>query len=141
MEGFEVPTPNNTFYMKQQEEAKAKKKAEITANVESCTISLTRIRAANPVFMMNNLQAAIVACGGENKPVFLEVTSDFIRVMTRVPLSTNLFPFIQSEEDNPRFHTVLTRMLVQCPVITGVRTIPVEEGAVVIVSFQREATK
>lgn len=85
---------------------------------------------------MDTIQRLIKACGGEDKPEFLEVSAEFIKVRTRLPLNVNLFPFLPDTEDNERFHVVVTKSLLGSSMVKAIRWYPVDGGAVLVASLK-----
>lgn len=93
---------------------------------------------------MDFVEKLIGACGGETKATFIEVSSHFIKCFTRVPLQGNLFPFLPESQDNPRFHKVVTKVLLLKSCIEDVRWLPSvegERGSYLLVTLKKEEEK
>jgi hypothetical protein len=89
--------------------------------------------------VMDLIEEIIKTCGGESKPSFLDVSYDFIRVQIRVPITANLFQYLPEEDSNPRFHKVVTKLLLQVKKVHGVRWLPSEDrGSYIVISLKRE---
>lgn len=134
--------PDPTAYnRKLQQESLLKQKDIIISSVAKMEDKMQGTRHMNltVVDMMDLIEEVIRSCGGEPKATFRDVSFDFIRVQTRVPISANLFQFIPDGEDNPKFHKVITKLLLQCQKVYGVRWIPDEDrGSYIIVSLNKE---
>lgn len=87
--------------------------------------------------IMDCIEKIISCCGGENKPTFLEVHRDMIRVYTRVPLQANLYQFIpESHESNVKFHRKVTELCLLIKKVHGVRWMQVESGCHLILTLK-----
>ncbi|MNN81825.1 hypothetical protein D3C81_1986870 [compost metagenome] len=82
---------------------------------------------------MDFVEEAIGVCGGEKKVQFLDVSRTFIKVFTRVPMTANLFQFLPEADDNPRFHKVMSKILISQGFVQEIRWLPHTEGAVLLV--------
>ncbi len=92
----------------------------------------------NMVWLMNFVEKLLHACGGEKKANYLDVSRDFMKILTRVPLKANLHAFLPEDDiNNPRFHKVTTQVLLELPEVSGVRWVPSEEGTFLIISIKR----
>lgn len=87
--------------------------------------------------LMSFVEELMEACGGEKKANFLEVSRDMLRIGTRVPMKVNIFPFLRDNENNPRFHKVVTEVLMEMDVIERVQWIPQSNGAILLVECKR----
>jgi hypothetical protein len=134
------PIPDTEYNRRKQDEAKQAQVNDIAKKVNKVEAKMKATSISAPITtMMDLLEEVISACGGESKLTFLDVGSDFIRVATRVPVTANLFQFLEEAPDNPRWHKVVTKILLLCPRILSVRWIPSEDrGAYLIVSLRRE---
>lgn len=95
---------------------------EISILEKDATTSMSNLQ------MMDWIEKVIYTCGGEPKTRYLEVNSSFIKCYTRVPMEANLFQFLPESQDNPRFHKVVTKLLLLCVSVSGVRWMPSIEG-------------
>ena len=131
--------PCDTEYQRVQQLASMKKrKTGILGGIRNMEqrVALMESEGVTPIAMMDLLEAIISRCGGEKKLSFLDVSSNYIKLASRVPLTALLFPFLPESEDNPRFHTTVTKILMKAKCVTGVRTMPSGDNTVVMVSFR-----
>jgi hypothetical protein len=137
----DVPTSDPTTYNKQQQQkAMDERKGKIIAGVQKLESDAMKLKTeTKPVLVteaMNWVELAIKSCGGESKVAFLDVSHSFIKIATRVPMTANLFQFLPEGDDNPRFHKVVTKLLLLMPFVTGVRWLPQDGGAVLMVDIK-----
>lgn len=85
--------------------------------------------------MMDYLENVIRSCGGDQKCTFLDVGRDFIKLHTRITTKVNLYPVLAESVENPRFHKMVTKILMGVKQIENVRWLPREDGAFLLVSF------
>lgn len=131
------PVDPTAYNRKKQEEAMEARKQEIVVAVSKLEKEAIQLPNVLPITeAMNWIEKAVKACGGEQKVTYLDVTHTFIKVFTRVPMQANLFQFLPEAEDNPRFHKTMTKLLLQMPFVTGVRWIPNEQGAALLVDIK-----
>lgn len=91
------------------------------------------------VALMDFIERLLATCGGEPKANFIDISRDFMKILTRVPLKANLHPFLPEEDkNNPRFHKIVTQILIGMDQILGVRWVPVENGTILVLSVARE---
>lgn len=91
--------------------------------------------------IMDFIEKVIHTCGGESKATFLEVSHTFIKCFTRVPLQGNLFPFLPESQENPRFHKVVSKILLLKNCVEDVRWISSmegERGSFLMVTLKKE---
>lgn len=135
---FLDPTEYNR---RMQMESLQKKEQEIVTSIKSLETKLigTRQMSLSITDTMDLLEETIKTCGGESKVTFLEVNSDFISIQTRVPLTANLLQFKGESDDNPRFHKVVTKLLLQMCNVKGVRWLSKEDReSVMVVSLNKD---
>ena len=130
---------NTEYNRRQQANAQEARKMEINkalAKWRADTLELgTNI---SPIAAMDVLEGLLRAAGGEKKGTFLEVNGSMVKMVTRVPITANLFPFLPESEDNPRFHTIIAKHLLLMGFVDGVRSVQlgdVSAGTVVIMSY------
>jgi hypothetical protein len=93
----------------------------------------------NYVDLMNWVEKLLHACGGEAKANFIEVSRDFMKLATRVPMKANLHQFLpEDDKNNPRFHKVVTQILLTTSLIEGIRWVPTPEGTFLILSVKKD---
>ncbi len=84
---------------------------------------------------MDLVQDILTQCGGEAKVKFLEVSTDFIKIYTRVPMDRVL-------PDRPvAFGTLFTKKLMNTDKVYGVRFQEADRvmgGCFILISFHRE---
>jgi hypothetical protein len=83
---------------------------------------------------MDLIQDIIVGCGGESKVKFLDISFDFIRLYTRVPMD-------QTFGKPVTFSTLVTKKLMNTELVHGVKWVeadPMTGGCYIMVSFKRE---
>lgn len=135
------PVPNTEYNRKMQEESKNRQAQEMInkiSKLESKLIGTIRMNLS-VLDIMDLVEEVVSTCGGESKLEFRDVSRDFIRVHTRVPMSANLFQFLGESPNNPRFHKVVTKLLLMLKEVSGVRWLPSEErGSYIIISLKRE---
>ena len=133
------PMPNTEYNRKMQEENKNKQVQEILRKISILENELIAQNNVSVIKMMDLIEKVVSTCGGESKLQFNDVSYDFIRVHTRVPMSANLFPFMGESPDNPRFHKVVTKLLLLIDGVRGVRWLPSEDrGSNIVVSLKRD---
>ena len=120
------------YNRKQQQASMDAKVAQTIAEIGKAEASLSGKQAKSIVHMMDLVESVIKCCGGESKVTFLDVTPNFIKISTRVPLSANLFQFKPEEDSNPRFHKVVTKILLLSASVEGVRWLPSDNGALLL---------
>lgn len=130
-----VPMADTEYNRKKQQESMDARVREITANIARAEASLVKGEAKSLIAMMDIIENVIKVCGGESKVVFLEVTSALIRISTRVPVTANLFQFLPEGDNNPRFHKVVTKILLLSPSVSGVRWVPAEGSAMLLIGL------
>lgn len=134
------PVPDTSYNRRMQQESLMKQEQEVREKIAilETKLSGTRQMDLSVVEVMDLVEETIKACGGESKLVFQDVSYDFMRAKTRVPLTANLFQFKGEDEDNPRFHKVVTKLLLQIWKVYGVRWIESEDrGSYIVVSLKR----
>ena len=93
----------------------------------------------NIVVLMNFIEKLLHACGGESKANFVDISRDFMKILTRVPLKANLHQFLPDDDkNNPRYHKVVTQILIGIPQILGIRWVEVDGGTILILSIKRQ---
>jgi len=133
------PADPTAYNLAQQKKAMEERKAKIMKDIATMENRL-RTEWAQPIPItkaMDLIENSITACGGEQKVHFLDVSRSSVILATRVPMSANLFQFLPESEDNPRFHKIVTRLLLQVPHILGVKWVPAESGAKLIVDLAK----
>lgn len=78
----------------------------------------------NILGMMSIIEQTIRVCGGDKKVMFLDVSSRFIKVYTRLPIDAKIFPFLPADENMPYFHVVVNNILLTCLNVDEIRWIP-----------------
>lgn len=98
---------------------------------------VTNIRKINSLYnMMDYIENVIHACGGDQRCSFLDVSRDFIKVHSRITAKMNVFPDTSvPDSENPRIHKAVAKILMSLEQIQGVRWLPREDGAFLIVNF------
>lgn len=139
--GHDVSDPT-TYNRNKQKEAMDARVAEIAKNIaEMERMGRTLPHTVGVISAMDFIEKCLVACGGEPKVQFLEASSmpngGFIRILSRVPLTANIFPFKPEGEDNPRYHKVVTKLLLQQKFVSGVKWVPNDSGAVLMVELTK----
>jgi len=87
--------------------------------------------------VMDLLELIVSACGGESRVSFIEVSEEFVRMATRLPIEANLYPFMPVDECNPRVNKVFIKLALGIKVVKSVRWIPNgEAGSQIIVSIK-----
>ena len=133
----EVPQAPTKYNQEQQKKAMEERRGKIVDDVSALEKDIKDIKGPVPITgAMNWVERAIRCCGGESKVAFLDVTHTFIKVATRVPMNANIFQFLPEHESNPRFHKVVTKVLMQMPFVHGVQWIPQDGGAVLLVDLK-----
>uniref|UniRef100_A0AAU8BBE8 Uncharacterized protein n=1 Tax=Bacillus phage Adastra TaxID=3143958 RepID=A0AAU8BBE8_9CAUD len=94
---------------------------------------VTKVDSLND--MMDHIENVIRSCGGDQKCSFLDVSRDFIKVHSRITTKINVFPMVEENQNNPRVHKKVAKILMSLGQIQSVRWIPREDGAFLIVSF------
>ncbi len=132
---FLAPTSYN---LRMKEEQQRKQVDEKIARINELRNSIPSIDF-HYVALMDFIEKLLHACGGESKANFHEVTRDFMRIYTRVPTTANLHPFLpDGDKDNPRFHKVVSQILIGIPAIKGIRWVPDDGGSNLILSIVRD---
>lgn len=133
-----VPMPDTSYNQRMKEEQQKKQ-------VEDKIVTINQLRMEIPetgfhyVGLMNYVEKLLHACGGEAKANFVEVGRDFMKLATRVPMKANLHQFLpEDDRNNPRFHKVVTQVLLQIAQIEGIRWVPTAEGTFLILSIKRD---
>lgn len=126
--------PDTEFYHRQQQESQNKKIQEMRLSIEKLMLERHSVDA-DIVYWMDFIERVVYTCGGESKVTFLDVGNDFIKIETRVPLNANLYQFLAESPENPRFHKVVTKILLKSERIKNVRWLPRERGALMLVTF------
>jgi hypothetical protein len=133
------PIPDTEYNRKMQEESKNRQAQEIVKKISILEKKLLAQSNLTVVNVMDLIEEVVSTCGGESKLTFNDVSYDFIRVHTRVPMSANLFPFMSESPNNPRFHKVVTKLLLMIDGVRGVRWLPSEErGSYIVISLKRD---
>ena len=132
--------PDTSYNRKLQQESMNKRKQEILENINALKTDLPTREGLSIVELMDLLEKVVKMCGGEAKLEFLDVGLTFIKAHTRVPLSANLFPFLDESEDNPRFHKIITQLLIGMKQTSGVRWVPTEDRGAYIIYSIKEGT-
>lgn len=130
-----VPQSNTEYNRKQQEISMQNRMTELRANISKAE-ALIKTIPPSVISMMDLLEIVIKACGGESKVNYLDVSKSFIKIGTRIPLTANLFTFMPESDDNPRFHKVVTKILILSPNVEAIRWLPVDTGALLLVSLK-----
>jgi len=119
------PTPNTTYNLKQAEESQRK---VVEERIQAITAHERKIKglSKNLTLMdfMDIVEETVRVCGGEPKAEFREVSSELVRVFTRVPIDANLFTFLPPGGENTKFNKAVTKLLLNVPRVMGVRWIP-----------------
>lgn len=136
---MEIPLDPTKYNEQKKQEAMTAKRDKTIADIATVEKMTTKTMLPSPIQFMDAIENVIKACGGESKVNFMDVTHSFIKVQTRVPLSANLFQFMPESDDNPRFHKVVTKILLLCPQVTGVRWLSVDGNTFLLVSMDLEA--
>jgi len=133
------PIMKDTTYNRNLKEEQLKKDvAEKVKRVNQLKGEATYVKNKDYVWLMNYVEKIMHACGAEPKANFVEVTRDFMKLITRVPLKANLHPVLPEDDaSNPRFHKVVTQVLMELDMIGGVRWVPTESGVYLIISVKR----
>jgi hypothetical protein len=124
-----------------KEEQQQKQMQEKVANINKLreNVKYDRDVRGSYVGLMNFIEKLLHVCGGESKANFIEVTRDFMKLATRVPMKANLHTFLPDDDkNNPRFHKVVTQVLLEIPEIVGIRWVPQAEGTFLILSIKRD---
>lgn len=132
---------NTEYNRRMQQQSLDKQKSDMVANIAKLENKLdgTRGMTLYVTDVMDLIEEIIKTCGGESKPSFLDVSYDFIRIQTRVPMTANLFQYLPEEDNNPRFHKVITKLLLLVNKVHGVRWLPSEDrGSYIVISLKRE---
>lgn len=135
-----APMDSTSYNLRMQEESLKARETEMRTNISKLETKLsgTRQMTLGITDLMDLIEETIKTCGGESKVTFIDVSLDFIMVQTRVPLTANLFQFKGESDDNPKFHKVITKLLLQVWQVHGVRWISGEDrSSNVIVSLKR----
>ncbi|MMZ43609.1 hypothetical protein D1872_51710 [compost metagenome] len=129
--------PDTTYNQQKQKEAMEARKAEIVASVANTENTIRRDwnKPVPITTAMDLVEKVIQGCGGEPKVQFLDVGRNYLIVQTRVPLAANIFQFMPEGEENPRFHKVVTKVLLQSTQVSAVKWVPVDNGAKLLVSI------
>lgn len=83
---------------------------------------------------MDLVEGILRECGGESKATFMDVSFDFIRLYTRVPMD-------QTFGKPVTFSTLMTKKLLNTGIVHGVRWLKAEPslgGCYIMISFKRE---
>jgi len=87
--------------------------------------------------VMDLLELIVSSCGGESRVSFIEVSEEFIRIATRLPIEANLYPFMPIDEGNPRANKVFIKLALSIKVVKSVRWIPNgEAGSQIIIGVR-----
>jgi hypothetical protein len=136
MQNVSKPIDPTTYNLQQQQKAMDARKQQIVDAITKLEQEARRMVKPVPVVdAMNWVEKSITACGGENKVMFTDVTHKFIKIHTRVPMTANIFQFLPESDDNPRFHKVVAKLLIQMPFVAGVRWVPIDGGAALLVDI------
>lgn len=125
------------YNIQKQKEAMEARKNQIVANIAG----LEKKAADSPdtlhvIRAMDLVEEVIKGCGGESKVQFLNITHDMVKVATRVPLSANLFSFMPESDDNPRFHKIVSKVLLQFKWVIDIKWVPAEGAAHLLVGVR-----
>jgi len=134
----------SSYNREQQQKAEAKRMSEIATAIAGVETSIKRNPKRTLFQIMDLLEEVVRNCGGEPKLKFLDVSPTYIKIFTRVPIEANLFQFLKTEtQDNPRYHKVVTKLLMQCSTIKEVRWIESEStrGAYLLVGLCLDAPR
>jgi len=132
---------NTEYNRRMQQQSLDKQKSDRITGIAKLENKLDGTRSMDLYVtdVMDLIEEIIKTCGGESKPSFLDVSYDFIRVQIRVPITANLFQYLPEEDNNPRFHKVVTKLLLQVKKVHGVRWLPSEDrGSYIVISLKRE---
>jgi hypothetical protein len=121
------------------------KEEQLKKQVEERVISINKLRneqkdkTFNYVELMNHIEKLLFTCGAESKANFIEVARDFMKIATRLPMKVNLHPGMPDDDkSNPRFHKVVTQVLLEIPQIEGIRWVPTPDGTFLCLSIKRD---
>lgn len=121
------------------QEGLQKRKQEIQQRIQKASLSIQENQAKDMIDMMEIVEHIICACGGESKLNFYEVSENFLRTFTRIPMELNIFPFLPESTDNPRFHKVVTQLILECDIVKGIKWVPSTEqnrGTFIIITLK-----
>lgn len=128
--------PNTEYNRKQHQDSMQRKVNETIEAIRAVTDHLLTENFPTITDRMDVVEKVIVCCGGEKKVNFLEVSSDMIKIGTRIPMKANIFPFLPDDAtSNDRFHKIVTKVLLCSEFVHSVRWIPQEEGACLIIAL------
>ena len=141
MESYRRPMDNTEYNRRMQQDSLENQRQSTVTTIAKLENKLfgTQTMELYVTDVMDLVEEIIKTCGGESKPSFLDVSYDFIRVQTRVPMTANLFQYLPEDDKNPRFHKIVTRLLLQIKKVHGVRWLPSEDrGSYIVISLKRE---
>jgi hypothetical protein len=125
--------------MKEEQQKKQIEEKVKAINAIRDDYKYNRDKYDNYIGLMNFVEKLLHACGGEAKANFVEVARDFMKLATRVPMKANLHQFLpEDDKNNPRFHKIVTQILLEIPSIEGIRWVPTPEGTFLILSISRD---
>lgn len=135
---FPEPISDTEYQRKQQQLSMNKRQSDIEGGIRNMENKIASMPpdGIDPIDMMDVLEDVIGRCGGERKLAFLDVSHDFVKAASRVPLTALLFPFLPESDKNPRFHTTVTKILMRAKFVTGVRSLPSGDNTVIVVTFK-----
>lgn len=134
------PIMADSSYNKRMKEEQARKQMKERVDAIGALRNLQRDKKFHYVELMNHVEALMRACGAEPKANFIEVARDFMKLATRLPMKANLHPGLpEDDKDNPRFHKVVSQVLLEIPQIEGIRWIPTPDGTFLVLSIRRDS--
>lgn len=128
-----VLKPDNEFYRKQAKEEELRRIKERIDGINE--LRRKKDEQMKVIVFMSHIEKLLSISGGEPKANFLEVRADLVKIGTRIPMKVNIFPFLPDNEQNPRFHKIITEVLMEMKVVSGVRWVPQSGGVVLVVGL------